>query len=87
MARPRVEVEMREEDEKTRKAREAKLEEMRAWAKAKARVKAEIVSITVEASERDNIKAGVSLRERADAAKRKTEEAGALIRSIEEAET
>ena len=60
---------------------------MRAWAEALARAKADISRIAAEASERATIKAKVRLRERADTAKRKTEEAGARIRAREEAET
>ena len=49
--------------------------------------KSEIARIAAKASERDNIKAEVRSMERADAAKRNTEAAGACIRAREEAET
>ena len=49
---------------------------------AEARAKAEIARIAAEASERANIEAEVRSRERADTAKRNTEEAGARIRAM-----
>ena len=48
---------------------------MRAWAKAEARAKADIVRITSETSKRANIEAEARSRERDDSKKRKTEEA------------
>ena len=51
------------------------------------RAKAEIARIAAKASKRANIKAEVRLRVREYTSKRKTEEAGAWIRSREEAET
>ena len=56
--------------------------------KAEARAKLEIARIAAaEASERTNIEAKVSSRERDNAAKRNIEEAGARIRAREEAKT
>ena len=72
----------------TRKSREAKVkieakaeDGMRAWAKSKARAKAEIARIDAKMSERDKIEAKVRKRERDDVANRKIEEAGARIRA------
>ena len=64
-----VESDIREEDKRTMKAREAKAnreaeagEGMRAWAEAEARVKANIARITAKGSERAKIEAEVRLR-------------------------
>ena len=86
--RSRVKAETREEENRTRKAREVKAkreakatEGMRVWDEVDARAKAKISRITTKASERDKIEADVRLRERDDVAKRNTEELGARNRS------
>ena len=95
-SRASVEPNRKEENKRTRKVREAKVkieadyaEGVRLWDKAedKARVKAEIARISAKVSKSSNVKAEVRLVESSDAARQKTEEAGAQIRSREEANT
>ena len=77
---------MKVREAKTKREPEAE-DGMRAWAKAEARAKAEIARISAKENKSNTIEAEVRSIERADAAKRKTEETGAQIRAKEEAET